>query len=72
VSPNSSAAPADGDTPQGHVPACSPTPRPVTSVHGFDRFFRAAMAQLRLNPTAASRTRLALPRIRHTAFDIQG
>jgi len=41
-------------------------------VHGFDRFPRAAMARLQLTPTAALPARLALSRIRHTAFDIQG
>jgi len=45
---------------------------PVTSIHGFDRFFRAAMAQLPLIRSAASGTRLALSRARHTAFQFQG
>jgi hypothetical protein len=52
-------------TPQGHVPgsrSCPPGPRPVTSVHGFDRFFRAAMAQLPLIRSAALSARLALSR----------
>jgi hypothetical protein len=41
-------------------------------MHGFDRFPRAAMAQLPLIRSAAFRTRLAPMRVRHTAFDIQG
>jgi hypothetical protein len=41
-------------------------------VHGFDRFFRAAMAQLSLTRSAALSARLAFSRVRHTAFDIQG
>jgi len=41
-------------------------------VHGFDRFFRAAMAQLQLTPTAASGTRLAQSRHRHARFKFQG
>jgi hypothetical protein len=41
-------------------------------VHGFDRFFRAAMAQLPLIRSAALSARFAQLRIRHTAFDIQG
>jgi hypothetical protein len=32
---------------------------PVTSIHGFDRFFRAAMAQLSLIRSAALSARLA-------------
>jgi hypothetical protein len=35
------------------------TPGPVTSVHGFDRFFRAAMAQLPLIRSAVRLARLA-------------
>ncbi|WP_165183861.1 hypothetical protein [Caulobacter soli] len=55
-----------------NLASCPLSFRPVTSVHGFDRFLRAAMAQLQLTPTAASCTRPAPPRVRHTAFDIQG
>jgi hypothetical protein len=41
-------------------------------VHGFDRFFRAAMAQLSLIRSAVRLARLAQLRVRHTAFKIQG
>jgi hypothetical protein len=41
-------------------------------VHGFDRIFRAAMAQLHLTSTAALRARRAPLRTRHIALKFQG
>jgi hypothetical protein len=41
-------------------------------VHGFDRIFRAAMAQLHLTSTAAFSARLALSRHRHAHYPFQG
>jgi hypothetical protein len=45
---------------------------PVTSVHGFDRFFRAAMAQLPLIRSTALPARFAFSRARHARFKFQG
>jgi hypothetical protein len=41
-------------------------------VHGFDRFFRAAMAQLPLIRSAALPARFAFSRTRHARFKFQG
>jgi hypothetical protein len=64
-------------TTRENLAPCPSTPRPVTNSHGFDRFFRAAMAQLPLIRSAALLSfergaRLAHPCARHARFKFQG